>query len=194
MFQSTPPCGGRHHTWGTLIHSLKFQSTPPCGGRPERPRGLRDQCVVSIHAPVRGATGGAEAGLTVSVVSIHAPVRGATRRHGGACYTGGGFNPRPRAGGDLIRAIYLITKNCFNPRPRAGGDTTSRFLTATARCFNPRPRAGGDSTAWEPLSGKGSQADFSEPIIYEVNISKQPWLYCSKLLKNGTWGTIMQLC
>ena len=172
MFQSTPPCGGRHHTWGTLIHSLKFQSTPPCGGRPERPRGLRDQCVVSIHAPVRGATGGAEAGLTVSVVSIHAPVRGATRRHGGACYTGGGFNPRPRAGGDLIRAIYLITKNCFNPRPRAGGD----------------------STAWEPLSGKGSQADFSEPIIYEVNISKQPWLYCSKLLKNGTWGTIMQLC
>src|SRR5947199_202445 len=57
-----------------------FQSTPPRGGRPpDRERSaLLDR--VSIHAPARGAT-----------------FRARRPRHCQVC-----FNPRPRAGGDLV--------------------------------------------------------------------------------------------
>ena len=34
----------------------------------------------------------------------------------------GGFNPRPRAGGDITDALKFPTDWGFNPRPRAGGD------------------------------------------------------------------------
>ncbi len=33
VFQSTPPCGGRHEEHSRKMERLKFQSTPPCGGR-----------------------------------------------------------------------------------------------------------------------------------------------------------------
>ena len=55
------------------------------------------------------------------------------------------FNPRPRAGGDVVSLRILILYQSFNPRPRAGGDmniTMSR--TTENKSFNPRPRAGGD--------------------------------------------------
>ena len=56
---------------------------------------------VSIHAPVRGATHSINiAGWSVQV-SIHAPVRGATRYRIPKLHRKCGFNPRPRAGGDI---------------------------------------------------------------------------------------------
>ena len=55
-----------------------FQSTPPCGGRPNRQDSQRGREIVSIHAPVRGAT--------LMETDTHAEPTG--------------FNPRPRAGGD----------------------------------------------------------------------------------------------
>ena len=100
MFQSTPPCGGRLKCAHRDGRECMFQSTPPCGGRQTsglwwvwsecfnpRPRAggdseHRDEMaklrVVSIHAPVRGAT--LPWGLLdrERAVSIHAPVRGAT--------------------------------------------------------------------------------------------------------------------
>ena len=32
------------------------------------------------------------------------------------------FNPRPRAGGDMVRGRHTLVRDSFNPRPRAGGD------------------------------------------------------------------------
>ena len=44
------------------------------------PRAGKDQTPISIHAPVKGATVGADAlGATNERISIHAPVKGATR-------------------------------------------------------------------------------------------------------------------
>ena len=61
---------------------------------------------VSIHAPVRGATN-TQFGLTgPALVSIHAPVRGATHF------------PRPECG----------NKSCFNPRTREGCDNAIQWV------------------------------------------------------------------
>ncbi len=100
------------------------------------------------------------------MVSIHAPVRGATGQELRRARSGRSFNPRPRAGGDTALAMTFRQRPSFNPRPRAGGDITdwedsgqwAVSIHAPVRgatqpqvleqlviwCFNPRPRAGGD--------------------------------------------------
>ena len=147
--------------------SRQFQSTPPCGGRRFMPPLITRWKNVSIHAPVRGATGV----LAVDVLQAN------------------GFNPRPRAGGDAtagsrigfagrfqstppcggrlvissllhqttsvsihapVRGATLCSRRAsprfrrFNPRPRAGGDRNRQEHTLKCSSFNPRPRAGGD--------------------------------------------------
>ena len=77
-FQSTPPHGGRRWLGGMRTFCAMFQSTPPHGGRRNRARRIANGIAVSIHAPAWGAT------------------RGRIDQVGR-----GGFNPRPRMGGDL---------------------------------------------------------------------------------------------
>ena len=123
-FQSTPPCGGRPRTLSPFFEEVEFQSTPPCGGRQGGPLGgtgrqrfnprpraggdvqdLLDVIpldLVSIHAPVRGATGMPVKFIDRSGVSIHAPVRGATLALYRRFSRRWSFNPRPRAGGDKV--------------------------------------------------------------------------------------------
>jgi len=101
--------------------------------------------LVSIHAPVKGATlitlillllyaagfnPRAREGRDIAswrhadlhAVSIHAPVKGATR----------GLKPHARP-------------ERFNPRAREGRDPPARTLHPQPRCFNPRAREGRDS-------------------------------------------------
>ena len=80
--------------------TLEFQSTPPRGGRPEQFVPEIIPLSVSIHAPARGATRISNLYICPQRVSIHAPARGATLGNLTVHYTIGGFNPRPRAGGD----------------------------------------------------------------------------------------------
>jgi len=77
------------------------------------------------------------------------------------------FNPRLRAGGDVISTTGEMewqefqptpprgrrrcqhcpagaARRCFNPRLRAGGDRHQASCRPRCRCFNPRLRAGGD--------------------------------------------------
>ena len=56
---------------------------------------------ISIHAPVKGATAELARRLGIPVISIHAPVKGAT--WGQITFTGitGDFNPRTREGCDV---------------------------------------------------------------------------------------------
>ena len=75
--------------------------------------------VVSIHAPVRGATEGWGKIGYQAPVSIHAPVRGATFTLGTAASAGFGFNPRARAGRDdeghhvgLTHITFQSTRPC----------------------------------------------------------------------------------
>ena len=145
-----------------------FQSTPPRGGRPSIMANIPMGASVSIHAPARGATE-AERSLEPSFwVSIHAPARGATRPWPSRGRRSVSFNPRPRAGGDLVIGDKEIPAPPFQSTPPRGGRPRAIFvnndifrpfqstpprggrppvwlntLTSNAR-FNPRPRAGGD--------------------------------------------------
>jgi len=44
------------YTWPRCRRLLWFQSTRPCGARLKHRRNRYDRAIVSIHAPVRGAT------------------------------------------------------------------------------------------------------------------------------------------
>ena len=149
MFQSTRPCGARRPT--TPDYGRRFQSTRPCGAR--RIRWDR-RCVtmVSIHAPVRGATAIAVDRLLQVSVSIHAPVRGATALIG----------PRSHApvGAIPIDCEFQSTRPCGARRRRCGAGSHAITVSihapvrgATRSCarvpsssprFNPRARAGRD--------------------------------------------------
>ena len=93
------PVLGATRTFNDRYDIIQFQSTPPCWGRPvssrirrwrisfnPRPRAGGDMCpnttrgtkLVSIHAPVLGATISCRHGAHDDRVSIHAPVLGAT--------------------------------------------------------------------------------------------------------------------
>ena len=78
--------------------------------------------MVSIHAPVWGATGDDGKPVFGRFVSIHAPVWGATDRQDGAYGFMACFNPRTRVGCDLALGLYRVSFRCFNPRTRVGCD------------------------------------------------------------------------
>ena len=55
-------------------------------------------------------------------VSIHAPVKGATGSGVDGTESYQGFNPRTREGCDRSKRIRSYTGGCFNPRTREGCD------------------------------------------------------------------------
>ena len=78
LFQSTHPYGVRR-LWRTkLIMTWLFQSTHPYGVRQFVAVGCHHDVIISIHAPVWGATDWNEELLAKELISIHAPVWGAT--------------------------------------------------------------------------------------------------------------------
>jgi len=110
MFQSTHPCGVRRRISAVSLRNItsfnprtragcdlnlffaqilpaSFQSTHPCGVRPRAVAEPVFPHLVSIHAPVRGATDLDNHLSSSKLVSIHAPVRGATffSRFGSIC-------------------------------------------------------------------------------------------------------------
>ena len=73
-----PVQGATKPSLTVFLKGWMFQSTPPCRGRHDLD-GLVDRTGrVSIHAPVQGATGRRFETARRSRVSIHAPVQGAT--------------------------------------------------------------------------------------------------------------------
>ena len=55
-FQSTRPCGARPTLVPTQFQGKQFQSTRPCGARPLTAAPCKPMGIISIHAPVWGAT------------------------------------------------------------------------------------------------------------------------------------------
>ena len=77
MFQFTRPRGARRRKSASRDSRLCFNSRAHEGRDPRAAHG-DGRIIVSIHAPTRGATGGADAHAGRRMVSIHAPTRGAT--------------------------------------------------------------------------------------------------------------------
>ena len=117
-------------------HYTKFQSTHPCGVRHIEVVALGDDDDVSIHAPLRGATGSAAGGaVTINSVSIHAPLRGATHGAQGHPPRTICFNPRTPAGCDPSIAKGSPLLMGFNPRTPAGCDRLKRRMRISASGF-----------------------------------------------------------
>ena len=78
LFQSTHPCGVRQRLLFDIPIVAPFQSTHPCGVR--RYSGLISfkHLLISIHAPMWGATKFKRQHVHVLAISIHAPMWGAT--------------------------------------------------------------------------------------------------------------------
>ena len=143
-FQSTPPRGRRPGDDGDLpgarvvsIHASAREATD----RPQPPdRPLR----VSIHASAREATRARPAPHLPAQVSIHASAREATRPGSGPGTSRSRFNPRLRAGGDIIGVVTMLAGLQFQSTPPRGRRLRSPLCPHRYRRFNPRLRAGGD--------------------------------------------------
>ena len=72
---------------------------------------------VSIHAPVKGATGREGRASRTSIVSIHAPVKGATELRRRTFDGYDGFNSRSREGSDitLLTTTFLFQVSIHAP-------------------------------------------------------------------------------
>ena len=100
--------------------------------------------IISIHAPVRGATTVVPEPEPTPQISIHAPVRGATFFDGFFILFFLDFNPRSREGSDDNRFIHFTRGTDFNPRSREGSDYTCVLSPVCFLNFNPRSREGSD--------------------------------------------------
>ena len=108
---------------GTTVNgSTKFQSTLPRRERHNLQSVICIDILISIHAPVKGATDIVfERDLRWGIISIHAPVKGTTcsRR---ASSARSNFNPRSREGSDDEHPRICKRTDDFNPRSREGSD------------------------------------------------------------------------
>ena len=64
--------------------------------------GFKPVEIISIHAPVKGATTDDRLDYYHHTISIHAPVKGATDSHGASQLPMRDFNPRSREGSDMV--------------------------------------------------------------------------------------------
>ena len=153
-----------------LVSAATFQSTHPCGVRHVVAREFTKRTGVSIHAPLRGATGLAGLEVVQSDVSIHAPLRGATHLQPPPVAQHQSFNPRTPAGCDPRATISMLlpprfqsTHPCGVRRicwagpsssflvsihaPLRGATLTTNTFQAVIVSFNPRTPAGCDLIA-----------------------------------------------
>ena len=93
----------------------------PARGATSAPRRTGPAGRVSIHAPARRATPPIPRCCSVTRVSIHAPARGATRT-AGSTTARAAFRSTPPRGGRPRSSPSPASLKCFDPRPRAGGD------------------------------------------------------------------------
>jgi len=99
---------------------------------------------VSIHAPVWGATACAYGGKHGCIVSIHAPVWGATARRRRAISFAGFQSTRPYGARQECEQ-WSFASSSFNPRARMGRDPVSLPPRLCRASFNPRARMGRDA-------------------------------------------------
>ncbi len=102
------------------------------------------ECLISIHAPARGATCISAPGASHLHISIHAPARGATVLVRGFSNNYCDFNPRPREGSDLVCTCLRIPTREFQSTPPRGERHRLLPIDGSRHYFNPRPREGSD--------------------------------------------------
>ena len=145
IFQSTHPCGVRQADSGYFNDFNQFQSTHPCGVRRDLLQKVENIYLISIHAPMWGATINTVFALNIVAIfqSTHpCGVRRAidTIPQSRQEY----FNPRTHVGCDKARASKLDRLIDFNPRTHVGCDNLCCLVHSGLIYFNPRTHVGCD--------------------------------------------------
>ena len=83
--------------------------------------------LISIHAPVKGATTQNRKNRKSQSISIHAPVKGATRVQTRTPRQIRHFNPRSREGSDRPQTPLRYARHYFNPRSHEGSDAADDY-------------------------------------------------------------------
>ncbi len=103
----------------------------------------RRQSLVSIHAPVKGATWSNSYFPLMDCFNPRSREGSDDQRHAERS-SKSRFNPRSREGSDTRGRLWMDIDTCFNPRSREGSDTVTKTITRTPTSFNPRSREGSD--------------------------------------------------
>ena len=90
--------------------------------------------------------------VRISIISIHAPTRGATGGASGSWLCLLDFNPRSHEGSDPGTLPGWSQPPDFNPRSHEGSDRPTPASIGRARNFNPRSHEGSDSLWCPPAS------------------------------------------
>ncbi len=118
-FRSAPPCGERLSLSPAVTEYLEFRSAPPCGERPQTVYNHLQTRLVSIRAPVRGAT---------YILFLIDEV--------------GGFDPRPRAGSDDGTYGVCACASVFRSAPPCGERLTTVPVIRLSQGFRSAPPCG----------------------------------------------------
>ena len=103
-------------------------------------------CVISIHAPAKGATPGSQVLNSPLQISIHAPAKGATLYSLLHIFLPVDFNPRSREGSDnALHRISTAGTKFQSTLPRRERRHWFNSSIAELSNFNPRSREGSDS-------------------------------------------------
>jgi hypothetical protein len=147
-FNPRPRMGGDKAPFAAIRNGARFQSTPPHGGRPGSTGGKR------LHprfqsTPRMGGTDWIDMGAYLTGVSIHAPAWGATILTCHRAPDRGGFNPRPRMGGDPFFHLVFTSQVVFQSTPPHGGRPNNMDANTMLTPFQSTPRMGGDMETHE---------------------------------------------
>ena len=146
VFQSTRPRGAR---LGSHVGRERRECFNPRAraGRDVRPGKYGAVCGVSIHAPARGATIPMPKTRSVKIVSIHAPARGATALRLFVIRIAGVSIHAPARGATGANGKGYPSESRFNPRARAGRDILCIFGASSANVSIHAPARGATSHA-----------------------------------------------
>ncbi len=140
-FQSTPPCGGRHLSKSISWIQKGFNPRPRAGG--DSCAGMSATCRCFNPRPRAGGDSVLLFIVLAVYVSIHAPVRGAT---GATRVTGcrsWKFQSTPPCGGRHIAGLVQQGYNRFQSTPPCGGRLTDREQAIDHLKFQSTPPCGG---------------------------------------------------
>jgi len=138
QFQSTPLCKGRRHGYVHMLEIIGFNPRPCARGDGNSALHTVMQSSFNPRPCARGDPASVRV-VRRLIVSIHAPVQGATHRRNGPALRLG-FNPRPCARGDPAPgALRQPLRRSFNPRPCARGDPSWRVMRVAAPRFQSTP-------------------------------------------------------
>ena len=119
--------------------------------------------IISIHAPVKGATYYEVTHNGDKGISIHAPVKGATKTVLATSSCSTYFNPRTREGCDARHHRRSPLWQYFNPRTREGCDIYEKSQLAGADAISIHaPVKGATGTIW-PSVWTGSRFQSTHP-------------------------------